>query len=528
MRTLWSLLMRRLCPLAALLVAAQIFALSAWSQPPEKVTPVAETSGTEVLEKADRLPGPPTHGANEAAPLEVSAPEEAPKTSANSEGSSQSSSAESVDASPPRDAAEAMAKLRLNAKPTTLLDRLMSLLGLVAMVAIAWLLSANRSRVDLRLVVVGVSLQLVFGILVLKTAPGEWLFSQLNTLFTAILGFTDTGAEFIFGETFGDHFFAFKVLPTIIFFSSLMTLLYHVGVMQHLVNFMAVVMQKTMGTSGSESLSAAANIFVGQTEAPLVVKPYVATMTNSELMAIMTGGFATVAGGVLAAYVGMLQDFFPDIAGHLLAASVMSAPAALVIAKVMLPETEQSLTRGDVKMNIERPDVNVIDAAARGAGEGMTLALNVGAILLAFLALVAMANWILGGLGAFVGWENLSLELIFGYLFWPVAWIMGIPASDCMVAGRLLGEKMVLNEFVAYLDLAHLLRTGGELSYRSVVILTYALCGFANFGSIAIQLGGIGGIAPSRRHDLARLGLRAMIGGTIAAFMTATVAGLLI
>jgi concentrative nucleoside transporter, CNT family len=437
-------------------------------------------------------------------------------------------------AAEPLNVREHMARLRSEAAPTTFSDRVMSLVGLLAMVLIAWALSVRRDAVDLRLVGVGVGLQIAFGILVLKTAPGLWLFDRLNDVVVALLGFTKEGTRFLLGSFVTGQVepaivnFVFDVLPTIIFFSSLMTVLYYLGLMQHLVNGMARIMQVTMRTSGSETLSAAANIFVGQTEAPLVVKPYVATMTRSELMAVMTGGFATVAGGVMAAYVGMLQQYFPDIAGHLIAASVMSAPAALVIAKIMFPETEQSMTRGHVKMTIEKIDVNVIDAAARGASEGMTLALNVAAMLLAFIALVAMLNALLGIAGGLIGFPELSLQLVLGYLFWPIAWIMGIPAADCMAAAQLLGIKMVLNEFVAYLSLADLLRSSTELSYRTVVILTYALCGFANFSSIAIQIGGIGGIAPSRRHDLARLGLRAMIGGTIAAFMTATVAGLLI
>jgi CNT family concentrative nucleoside transporter len=427
-----------------------------------------------------------------------------------------------------------VAKLRSEAAPATWADRLMSLSGLLVLIGIAWLLSRHRSVVDPRVVAIGVLLQVGFGLLILKTAPGLWLFDRLNTLVGALLGFTKEGTRFLFGSFVTGQVepavvnFVFDVLPTIIFFSSLMTVLYYLGVMQLVVNVMAWIMQKSMRTSGSETLSCAANIFVGQTEAPLVVKPYVATMTNSELMAVMTGGFATVAGGVMAAYVGMLQNVFPDIAGHLIAASVMSAPAALVCAKLMLPETEQSMTRGHVKMSIEKIDVNVIDAAARGAGEGMTLALNVAAMLLAFIALVALINALLGLAGDLFGMPQLSLQLLLGWLFWPIAWIMGIPAADCLTAGQLLGEKTVLNEFIAYLHLADLLKAGSDLSYRSIVILTYALCGFANFSSIAIQIGGIGGIAPSRRHDLAKLGLRAMIAGTIAAFMTATVAGLLI
>jgi CNT family concentrative nucleoside transporter len=308
-----------------------------------------------------------------------------------------------------------------------------------------------------------------------------------------------------------------------------MSVLYYLRIMPLLVRAMAWVMSRTMGTSGAESLSASANIFVGQTEAPLVIRPYVPAMTLSELHAVMAGGFATVAGGVMAAYVGMLHTTFPDIAGHLIAASVMSAPAALVCAKLMLPETGQPATRGTVRAHIEQDAVNVIDAATRGAGDGLRLALNVGAMLLAFIALVAMLNHLLGLAGGLAGAEGLTMQRVLGWIFWPVAFVMGVPAGECATVAALLGERMVLNEFVSYLDLANLLATGSApLSYRGVTIATYALCGFANFSSIAIQIGGIGSIAEDRRHDLARIGMRAMIAGTLASFMTAAVAGLLI
>jgi concentrative nucleoside transporter, CNT family len=308
----------------------------------------------------------------------------------------------------------------------------------------------------------------------------------------------------------------------------LMTLLYYLGVMQLVVRGFAWIMVRTMGTSGSESLSAAGNVFVGQTEAPLLVKPFVKTMTMSELHAVMTGGFATVAGGVMAAYVGMLIAFFPDIAGHLIAASVMSAPAALAVSKIMYPETEESVTRGSIRIEMERPDANAIDAAARGASEGLYLALNVGAMLLAFIALLALLNGVLGYLGGWIGYPALSIQLFLGWLGAPLAWLMGTPWQDAVAVGVLIGEKTALNEFVAYLHLAQMLQEGQELSARAVVIATYALAGFANFSSIAIQIGGIGGLAPERRSDLSRLGLRAMVGGTLAAFMTASVVGMLI
>ncbi|HCP46041.1 MAG TPA: NupC/NupG family nucleoside CNT transporter [Deltaproteobacteria bacterium] len=442
---------------------------------------------------------------------------------------------------------------------TPLSARLQSLFGIVLLLGIAWGLSTNRRIIPWRVILWGLGLQFFFALLVLKTGPGEWLFAQLNDLVMTLLGFTTEGARFIFGNLV-DHqvpvglvdptnpgapmvspehagaagmqtvastgaFFAFNVLPTIIFFSSLMAVLYHLGVMQLLVRAMAVVMFRTMGTSGAESLSAAANIFVGQTEAPLVVRPFIERMTMSELNAVMTGGFATVAGGVMAAYVGMLAGVFPDIAGHLIAASVMSAPAALVIAKLMWPEEGKPVTHGELSISVQREDVNVIDAAARGAGDGMKLALNVAAMLLAFLALVAMLNAIVGELGGLVGAPNLTLEVMVGYIFWPMAWSMGVPAAECVAVGELLGIKVILNEFVAYLRLGDLAE---GLSYRSMVIVTYALCGFANLGSIGIQLGGIGGIAPNRRSDLARVGFRAMIAGTLAAFLTANVAGALV
>jgi CNT family concentrative nucleoside transporter len=418
----------------------------------------------------------------------------------------------------------------------------------------AWAFSVDRSNVAWRVVLWGLGLQLIFAVFILKTPMGAGIFDWLNTVVVALLGFTVEGARFIFGDLVYNNVpmgvgeaatnapiqempgqvartgasFAFNVLPTIIFFSALMTVLYHLGIMQWVVRGVAWVMQRTLGTSGAETLSAAGNIFVGQTEAPLMVKPFFETMTMSELHAVMTGGFATVAGGVLAAYVGMLLAYFPDIAGHLIAASVMSAPAALVMAKLMYPEDGAPVTKGQTKIQLESPDVNVIDAAARGAGEGLGLALNVGAMLLAFIALIAMANALLGWGGQLVGIEGLSFQGILGWILAPLAWFMGVPWVDAVTVGSLLGMKTVVNEFVAYLELSSLLRESGSLQPRSVIIAIYALSGFANFSSIAIQLGGIGGLAPSRRHDLSRIGLRAMVAGSLAAFMTATIAGMLL
>jgi CNT family concentrative nucleoside transporter len=418
-------------------------------------------------------------------------------------------------------------------------QRLVSLSGLFAMVGIAWLLSRHRGRMPWRIVGWGIGLQLSFGVLVMKTGAGLLLFSTLNDLILALLRFTAQGTKFVFGDFASEKFtIAINVLPTLIFFSALMTILYHLGIMQRLVAGFAWTMRRTMRTSGSETLCAAANTFVGQTEAPLMVAPFIRTMTMSELTAIMTGGFATVAGGVLAAYVGLLDGVIPNIAGHLIAASVMSAPASLVIAKVMWPETEESETASGIAVEIDSPDVNVIDAAARGAYEGMKLALNVGAMLVAFVALIALSNAVLGlpfqiynnwmGLEGTAAVEPMTLQRIFGWIFWPLAFLIGVPVAECAAVGTLLGEKMVLTEFVAYVHLYEWLSEGViQLSPRTVVIASYALCGFANFGSIAIQLGGIGGIAPERRHDLARLGLRTMFGGMLASLMTAAVAGML-
>ena len=352
-----------------------------------------------------------------------------------------------------------------------------------------------------------------------------------------IISFALDGAEFIFGSLADPSnmgfIFAFQVLPTIIFFASLMAVLYHIGLMQKIVQGMAWVMLKVMRISGAESLSVAANVFVGQTEAPLVVRPYISRMTESELFTMMVGGMATIAGGVLAAYITMLggADEAARIfyAKHLLSASIMAAPATVVIAKILKPETEQSLTRGEVKLHVEKTATNVIEAAANGAADGWRLALNVGAMLLAFIALIAMIDYPLGWIGEISGFDAatgraLSLSTILGYLLSPLAWVIGVPWADAITVGGLIGEKVVTNEFVAY---AHLKEIQDSLSPKALLISTYALCGFANFSSIAIQIGGIGGIAPDRRSDLARLGLRAVLGGTLATMMTATIAGVL-
>lgn len=451
-------------------------------------------------------------------------------------------------------AAEQLAQAR-QGLDTPFAARLMGVVGIAAMLAIAWLLSANRRRVNWRLVGFGVGLQAVFGVLVLKTGVGRGLFHAANVAFTRLLGFTEEGARFIFGNLVRNNvpvgvpggapndmapiaepqawaatgaYFAFSVLPTIIFFSSLMSVLYYLGVMQWIVRGLAWVMQRFLGTSGAETLSAAGNIFVGQTEAPLLIKPFVGRMTYSELNTVMVGGFATIAGGVMAAYVGMLSPYFPDIAGHLLTASVMNAPAGLVISKLLVPEVDEPATRGTLKLEVERREANVIDAAASGAGQGLQLALNVGAMLLAFIALIALINFGVGAVGSLFGRTDLSLQIIFGWLFAPLAWLMGVPWGDAGTVGSLIGVKAVVNEFVAYLQLAGTLESGAAVSPRAAVIATYALLGFANLSSIAIQIGGIGGLAPERRGDLSRLGLRAMIGGNLAAFMSASLAGMLV
>jgi len=435
------------------------------------------------------------------------------------------------------------------------LARLVGIVGIATMILIAWLLSKDRRRVNWRLVGSGVALQVAFGVLVLKTGVGRAMFRAANAAFIKLLGFTEEGARFIFGNLVKNNvpvgpvtgapadmapiqsgemwantgsYFAFSVLPTIIFFSSLMAVLYYLGVMQRIVQGIAWVMQRSMGTSGAETLSVAGNIFVGQTEAPLLIRPFVGKMTYSELDTVMVGGFATIAGGVMAAYVAMLSPYFSDIAGHLLTASVMNAPAALYISKLLVPEVEQPVTRGKLKVTVAKEEANVIDAAAGGAAQGLKLAFNVAAMLLAFVALIAMINYLVGGLAGLVGIEGLTLERIFGWVLAPLALVMGAPWADAGTIGALVGVKVVLTEFIAYLQLAGTMGVDGAISPKGAVVATYALLGFANFPSIAIQIGGIGGIAPERRGDLSRLGLKAMLGGNLAAFTSASLAGMLV
>ena len=401
----------------------------------------------------------------------------------------------------------------------------MGILGVIVLLGIAFAMSNNRSAISWKLVIWGLSLQFIFAIIILKSPIGIPFFSTIDIFIKNLLSFSDAGSDFLF-KSFSNNIvegplmnFAFRILPTLIFFSSLITVLYHLGVMQFLVKNTARIMQKTMGTSGSETLCISGNIFVGQTEAPLLVQPFVSTMTNSELTAVMIGGFATVAGGVMAMYVSMLGDV-PGIAGHLLAASIMSAPAALVVAKIIYPETEESKTKGDLVISIENNDDNVMEALSRGATNGMKLAANVAAMLIAFVAMIAMINALLGIFG-------FSLEQILGLIFSPLAWTMGVPWNEANLVGSLMGKKLVLTELIAYGDLSSSI-SNNLLSERSAIISSYALCGFANFASIGIQLGGIGGIAPERRKDISKLGVKTMFGGALASLLTATIAGILI
>jgi CNT family concentrative nucleoside transporter len=403
---------------------------------------------------------------------------------------------------------------------------MIGLLGIITLLGIAVAMSNNRKQINFRIVGWGLGLQLIFALFILKTPMGKPVFGFLDKVVSKLISFSDAGSDFLFTSFVPDVGFhpslinfAFRALPTIIFFSSLMAVLYHLGIIQFVVKWIARAMQKTMGTSGSETLSVSANIFVGQTEAPLMIRPFIGKMTQSELMAVMVGGFATVAGGVLAIYVKWLTDI-PGIAGHLLAASVMSAPAALVIAKIIYPETESSETMGDLKIHVEQNSSNAMEALGNGATDGLKLAANVGAMLVAFISIVALVNYLLSFAGT-------SMEAIFAVVFKPLAWTMGVPWEEAGQMGMLMGKKIVFTELIAYGDLKDIIAEG-QISERTAIIASYALCGFANFGSIGIQLGGIGGMAPERKKDLAKLVTKAMVGGALASWLTATVAGILI
>ena len=398
-------------------------------------------------------------------------------------------------------------------------ERLIGLIGIFVLLATAFLLSNNRSKINYRTVGWGFGLQFIFAFLILKTPIGKPFFGFFDKAITKLISFSNDGANFLFGDNPIFESFAFRVLPSIIFFSALMSVLYHFGITQRAVSFIAKIMQRSMDTSGPETLSVSANIFVGQTESPLLIKPYISKMTRSELMTLMVGGFATVAGGVLAFYVTWLTNI-PGIAGHLLSASVMSAPAALAIAKIIYPEVEVENIDNNIKLSNSKQSSNIIEALGSGASDGLKLAVNVGAMLIAFISIIALTNYLLSFLGT-------SLEIILGYLFQPLAWSMGIPWEDSGAIGSLLGKKIVFTELIAFGDLKEMI-DGNVISNRSAIIASYALCGFANFGSIGIQLGGIGGIAPERKKDISELVLKAMIGGALASFITACIAGILI
>ncbi len=420
-----------------------------------------------------------------------------------------------------------------------LLTKLQPLIGLVGILGLAYALSTNRRAISLRVVGWGLSLQVLFALIVLKTEAGQTVFRVLGDKMRELLDFSKVGSAFVFGPL-GDAsvwsramtgalgpeganygvIFAFQILPTIIFIAALFAILYYLGVMQVIVRLLAIVMNRVMGASGAESLNVAASIFMGQTEAPLTIRPFISKMTQSELMTVMTSGMAHISGGIMAAYIAFGID-----AKHLLTAVIMTAPGTLMMAKMFVPETETPETRGTVKLEVVNKDVNIIDAAGRGTAEGLHLALNVGAMLISFVALIALVNAILGSIGGAVGMQGFSLQTIFGWVFAPVAWSLGVPWRDAATVGNLLGTRMVLNEFIAFAQLGTMKAT---LDPRSFTIATFALCGFANFASIGMQIGGIGALAPERRSDLARLGLRAMLAGTLANFITAIIVGFLL
>lgn len=394
--------------------------------------------------------------------------------------------------------------------------RFTGLLGIVSILLVAFVFSKHKGAIRPSVILWGLGLQIAFAFLVLRT-PAAVAFQAISNKVAALIGYSQAGSKFVFGDQLGGGLpaiFAFQVLPIVIFISSFFTILYYLGVMQLFVHGMAILMQRVMGASGAESTNVAASIFMGQTEAPLTIKPFLSGMTESELFTVMTSGMAHVSGAVMAAYVLMAHVEIR----HLLTAVIMTAPATIMLAKILMPEVDKPATAGGVRIAIERPGVNLIDAAARGAGDGLHLALNIAAMLIAFIALIALCNGILSYL-------HTSLEQIFGYIFAPVAWLLGIQYNDCKSIGNLLGTRMVLNEFIAFQQLGPM---KAHLDPRSFTIATYALCGFANFSSIAIQIGGIGALAPNRKSDLARLGVKAMFAGTMANFMSACIAGMLL
>ena len=407
----------------------------------------------------------------------------------------------------------------------TRMENFQGILGIASILLIAFFLSDNRKEINKKTIFNGIVLQFLLGVFILVTPIGKPIFQYLDSAVARLISFADAGSDFLFQSYITGAFepalvnFAFRTLPTVIFFSALISVLYHFGIIQIVVKGFAVIFQRILKTSGSESLSVSANIFLGQTESPLLVRPFVSTMTKSELATIMIGGFATAAGGVLAIYVGWLSDI-PGIAGHLLTASVMSAPAAIVIAKIIFPEIEESKTMGNLNLQIEKTTSSAMEALASGASSGLKLAANIAAMLIAFLAILAMINYLLSFAGV-------SLESILGFIFMPLAWAMGAPWNEASILGALMGKKLVFTELIAYTDLQTLINSQA-ISERTAIIAAYALCGFANFGSIGIQLGGIGSIAPDRIKDISSLVAKAMIGGALASWLTASIAGILL
>ena len=407
------------------------------------------------------------------------------------------------------------------------MDRYRGLLGLIFILAVAWALSTHKKAIKTRILFWGLGLQFVFAVLVLKTGFGQ-VFQVASDFVAALLHYSEAGSTFVFGplgSATGEKnlgvIFAFQVLPIIIFIASLFAILYYLGIMQWVVKGMAIAMQKIMGASGAESLNVAASIFMGQTEAPLTIRPFVPGLTESELFTIMVSGMAHVSGAVMAAYVAFAHVEIR----HLLTAVIMTAPATIMLAKILIPETDNPVTAGKVDVHLEKSAVNVIDAAAQGASDGLHLSLNIAAMLIAFLSLIALINGMLGWLHGRADFIPGTMQQILGMIFSPLAWLMGVAWNDCASIGNLLGTRLVLNEFVAFVDLGKI-RAG--LDPKSFTIATYALCGFANFSSIAIQIGGIGALAPNRKPDLARLGLKAVMAGSMANFMSACIAGILL
>ena len=445
------------------------------------------------------------------------------------------------------DATRSVKSMARTTSSQSIFSRLRGVLGVFVLLGIAFALSNKRSRIDWKLVASGTILQVTFAALLLKTPLGDLFFRGSSAFVGKLLSFCDAGTRLVFGNlvqnsirvkapdgTLTDmvvetgSLVAFGVVPTILFFSALSAVLYHLGILQLVVRFLAAGMRYVMNISGAESLGAAANVFIGQSEAPLAIRPFIEKLTRSEVMALMAGGFATVAGGVLVFYVSMLERFMPDIAGHLVSASIMSAPASLIMAKIMVPETEVPETQSGAHTDVEKTDANIIDAATRGTSEGLSLALNVAAMLIGFTALIALVNWCIGTPAELMGLEGMTLQRILGWVLSPLAFLLGVPWSDAVQVGGLMGTKTILNEFLAYLDMVRLLDAGLISEGKSVVIATYALCGFSNFASIGIQVGGLTVIAPSRRKDFAELGLKAMIAASLACFQTAAIAGILL